>query len=118
MKEKEKKELEKVNEGQETAKENKGHENASFEDEKKAYMAEKMEFEAARTLSDEGMPVSFAKILAGANEEETKENVAVFKKEFMKALESALSERLKGNVPKTGNTNMQETDPFLMGFGM
>ncbi len=119
------KELEK---GHETNEE-KGHENIdekveknpeekSFEDEKKAYLEEKMEFEAARTLADEGMPSSFAKILAGSDLETTRENVAVFKKEFMNALEDALSKRLKGNAPRTGNANIHETDPFLMGFGM
>lgn len=99
----------------------KGHENeekTSFEDEKKAYMAEKLEFEAARTLAEEGLPVSFAKLLAKEDSEVTKENVALFKKEFMKALEEMLSKRLKGNVPRTGSTNMYENDPFLAGFGM
>lgn len=93
-------------------------EEKSFEDEKKAYLEEKMEFEAARTLADEGLPTSFAKILAANDLEETQENVALFKKEFMNALEDALSKRLKGNAPRTGNANIHETDPFLMGFGM
>lgn len=119
------KELEKGHEkseekGHETIKDDfeKNSEDKSFEDEKKAYLDEKMEFEAARTLADEGMPTSFAKILAGNDLEQTQENVAVFKKEFMNALEDALSKRLKGNAPRTGNANIHETDPFLMGFGM
>ena len=105
-------------EGHETSKADGDGERAAFDEEKKAYMAEKLEFEAARTLSDEGLPVSFAKLLAGADGEETKDNVALFKKEFMKALEEALSKRLKGNVPKTGGTDIYENDPFLAGFGM
>lgn len=99
----------------------KGHENPerdAFDEEKKAYLSEKQEFEAARALAQEDMPVSFAKLLAGSDSEATKENVVLFKKEFMKALEKALSERLKGNVPRTGTTDMYENDPFLAGFGM
>lgn len=117
----------KVKKGHEITEGNAGHENPAedktvndeiFEEERKAYLEEKMEFEAARTLSDEDMPTSFAKILAGSDLEQTQENVALFKREFMKALEEALSKRLKGSAPKTGNANIHESDPFLMGFGM
>ncbi len=101
--------------------EEKGQENnerESFDEEKKAYMAERLEFEAARALAEEGLPMSFAKLLAGEDSEKTKENVALFKKEFMSALEEMLSKRLKGSVPKTGTANAGESDPFLAGFGM
>lgn len=120
MKKDEKKELEQENIPA-PEKKDEGHEKTereSFEEEKKAYMSEKLEFEAARILADEGMPVSFAKLLAGENSEATSENVAMFKKAFMKAVEEAVSERLKGSVPKTGGTDMQTNDPFLSGFGI
>ena len=107
-----------ANEGHETPEKDGNGEREAFDEEKKAYMAEKQEFEAARALTEENMPVSFAKLLAGADSEETKENVAVFKKEFMSALEKALSERLRGSAPKTGGKEIYENDPFLAGFGM
>jgi len=115
---KEKKEIEKELE-KEKPEIKEGHENEernSFEEEKKAYLSEKLEFEAAKLLSEEDLPVSFAKILKGADSEATKENIALFKKEFMKALEAALSERLKGTVPKTGAAEVYDNDPFLAGF--
>ena len=121
MKEDEKKELEKETKPapEET---NEGHENNSereaFEEEKKAYMAQKLEFEAAQILADEGMPTGFARLVKGKDGEETGGNIAMLKKAFMKAVEEAVSERLKGSVPKTGGTDMQTNDPFLSGFGI
>lgn len=89
---------------------------ADFENEKNQYLAEKLEFQAKKALSEENLPVSFAKLLCGENEDETLENIAVFKEEFLKAIEAALSERLKGSTPKT-SAGTVEYDPFLRGFG-
>lgn len=85
-------------------------------DERQKYLTEKLEFHAEKTLTKEQLPVSFAKILCGKSEEETTENIAVFKKEFMKAIEAALSEKLKGSTPKTYSSDAG-FDPFLNGFG-
>ena len=64
------------------------------------------------------LPLEFAPMLAGADVEETMENVAMFKKLFLKAVEKTLSERLKGSEPKTGGTDEDDgSDPFLRGFG-
>lgn len=85
-------------------------------DERNKYLAEKLEFHAEKALAKAELPVSFAKILCGKNEEETTENIAVFKEEFMKAVEAALSDKLKGKTPKTSSAEMG-FDPFLNGFG-
>ena len=90
---------------------------AELENERKSYMSEKLEFHAEKALSKENLPVSFAKLLCGESEEETLENISVFKEEFMKAVEAALSEKLKGTTPKTASAQT-EFDPFLNGFGM
>lgn len=87
-----------------------------FENERNQYLTEKLEFQAQRALSEENLPASFAKILCGEDEEETLENIAVFKKEFLKAVEAALYERLRGSTPKTSSGTV-EYDPFLKGFG-
>lgn len=92
-------------------------ERAEFENERRSYIAEKLEFHAKKALSEEQLPVSFAKLLCGASEEETLENIAVFKEEFMKAVEAALSEKLKGSTPRTAAAQT-DFDPFLNGFGM
>lgn len=91
-------------------------ERADFENERRSYMAEKLEFHAKKTLTEENLPVSFSKLLCGKDEEETAENIAVFKEEFLKAVEAALSEKLKGSTPKTAAPS-NEFDPFLNGFG-
>lgn len=89
---------------------------ADFEFEKSRYIAEKLEFQAKKALSEENLPVSFAKLLCGRSEDETLENIAVFKKEFLKAIEAALSEKLKGSTPKTVSGSVAY-DPFLNGLG-
>lgn len=58
---------------------------------------ERMEFEAQKELMKQELPLEFAPMLAGADVEETMENVAMFKKLFLKAVEKTLSERLKGS---------------------
>lgn len=79
---------------------------------------ERMEFEAQKELMKQELPLEFAPMLAGADVEETMENVAMFKKLFLKAVEKTLSERLKGSEPKTGGTDEDDgSDPFLRGFG-
>lgn len=79
---------------------------------------ERMEFEAQKELMKQELPLEFAPMLAGADFEETMENVAMFKKLFLKAVEKTLSERLKGSEPKTGGIDEDDgSDPFLRGFG-
>ena len=79
---------------------------------------ERMEFEAQKELMKQKLPLEFAPMLAGADVEETMENVAMFKKLFLKEVEKTLSERLKGSEPKTGGIDEDDgSDPFLRGFG-
>lgn len=79
---------------------------------------ERMEFEAQKELMKQELPLEFAPMLTGADVEETMENVAMFKKLFLKAVEKTLSERLKGSEPKTGGIDEDDgSDPFLRGFG-
>ncbi len=91
-------------------------EREEFENEKKSYLAEKLEFHAKKALSEEGLPVSFAKLLCGGDEEETLENIFLFKEEFTKAIETALSKKLKGSTPRTAAGEVT-FDSFLSGFG-
>ena len=87
-------------------------------EEDKDLNTERMEFEAQKELMKQKLPLEFAPMLAGADVEETMENVAMFKKLFLKAVEKTLSERLKGSEPKTGGIDEDDgSDPFLRGFG-
>ena len=90
---------------------------SAFEEEKQKYINERMEFEATKALASENLPVSFAKILSGKDQDTTAENINLFKTEFFKAIEAALNERLKGRTPKTSSV-VEYSDPFLSGFGM
>jgi hypothetical protein len=89
----------------------------AFDEEKRQYMLEKMEFEAAKALSKNNLPLSFARLLSGGDIDSTMSNIDTFKEEFMKAVEDALNERLRGATPKTGMSAKTNTDPFLTGFG-
>lgn len=110
-------EREKTNVPQEQSEETAAEkERADFENERRSYIAEKLEFHAKKTLTEENLPASFAKLLCGEDEEETVKNIALFKEEFLKAVEAALSEKLKGSTPKTAAPS-NEFDPFLTGFG-
>ena len=90
---------------------------SAFAEEKRRYMDERMEFEATKALAKDNLPVSFAKMLSGADADATAENVEMFKTEFLKAIEAALNDRLKGKTPKTSSVT-ESSDPFLAGFGM
>lgn len=88
----------------------------SEDGEKSKFLAEKLEFFAERALVKENLPPSFAKILMDKSEEQTLKNIALFKKEFLSAVEEKLTERLKGKTPKTASVVTDEADPFLKGF--
>lgn len=88
-----------------------------FEEERQKYLQEKMEFEATKALANENLPVGFARILSDTDMEKTTQNINMFKAEFLKAIENALNERLKGKTPKTSSVT-EAADPFLSGFGM
>ena len=75
-----------------------------------------MEYECTKLLAADGLPVDFAKQLTGADADATKANVAAFKDAFSKAVEAAVTERMKGKTPP-GASSPSAADPFLAGFG-
>lgn len=89
-----------------------------FETERQQYVSERAEFEAAKELAAQNLPVNFARMVADADAEVMKENIAVFKTEYMKAIEEGLSQRLKGTLPRVSKEKEQMGDPFLSGLGM
>lgn len=90
----------------------------AFDEERRKYLTEKMEFEAGKELAKHNLPLSFAKLLSGDDIDDTLSNIENFKQEFLKAVETALSERLRGSTPKIGAAHKSESDPFLSGFGL
>lgn len=89
-----------------------------FENERQLYVTERAEFEAAKELASQNLPVNFAKMVADADRETMLENIEVFKAEYLKAIEKGLSERLKGTLPRVSKEKEQMGDPFLNGLGM
>ena len=74
-----------------------------FESERAKYEAERLEFEAVKQLSENKLPVSFAKMCTGKSAEETKANIETFKTAWGEALQSAVNDRMRGTTPKAGN---------------
>ncbi len=73
-----------------------------FEDREAKHNAERLEFECTKQLAGEKLPVEFASMLTGVDAEATKANIETFKKAFSKAIEDAVTEKLKGTTPKVG----------------
>lgn len=78
-------------------------EKEAWEEEKKKFERERMQLEATKLLSSEGLPVTFVDYVVGDTAEEVTENITTFKEEWKKALEDAVADKLKGRVP-TGSS--------------
>lgn len=68
---------------------------------------------AIKLLSEKKLPQEFAAFLSNESWEETEERIEAFEKLFGKAVEEAVSGKLKGRTPTAGETIL---DPFIMGF--
>lgn len=83
-------------------------EKSAWEKEKEAFEKEKMKLEATKLLDAEGLPISFVDYVADGTAEEVVENVKVFKESWEKALEEAVSERLRGKAPKASGLHSKD----------
>lgn len=84
-----------------------------FEETKKAFESEKLLNETTKQLATKNLPVEFADMLKGTDAESTFENIKVFEDKFNKALEAAINERLKRNVPKVlSSTSNSSANPY------
>lgn len=90
----------------------------AFEAEREQYVSERAEFEAARELASQKLPVTFAAMVANPDRERMAENIALLKAEYMQAIEEGLSQRLRGNSPKISQETDMGFDPFLNGLGI
>lgn len=89
-----------------------------FETERAQYVSERAEFEAAKELTAQNLPVTFARFVADGDKEKMLENISLLKTEYLKAIEAGLGERLKGTLPKVSKEDENAADPFLSGLGM
>ena len=72
-----------------------------FEETKRAFENERLLNETSKQLASKNLPIEFAQMLKGNDAESTFENIKLFEAKFNEALEKAITERLRGNVPKT-----------------
>ena len=89
-----------------------------FETERQQYVSERAEFEAAKELAAQNLPVNFAHMVADPDKDKMLENISAFKSEYMKAIEAGLSNRLKGALPRISKEKEVSSDPFLSGLGL
>ena len=72
-----------------------------FEETKRAFENERLLNETSKQLASKNLPIEFAEMLKGNDAEKTFENIQLFEAKFNEAVEKAVTERLRGNVPKT-----------------
>ena len=89
-----------------------------FETERAQYVSERAEFEAAKELTAQNLPVTFARFVADGDKDVMLENISALKAEYLKAIEAGLSERLKGTLPRVSKEAENAADPFLSGLGI
>lgn len=76
----------------------------SFEEERKAFLREKLELQTVKSLQAEELPTEFSEFVLSDSAEKVNENIKLFKEQWQKAIEKAVDERLKGSTPKGSNT--------------
>ena len=85
-----------------------------FAEERKEFEAERKQFEyekrvnsTSKVLASNNLPIEFADFLIAENDEATTQRVDLFKTAFNEAVEKAITQRLKGNTPKTSTVKTQ-----------
>ena len=76
-------------------------ERKEFEAMRKQFEYEKRVNSTSKVLASNNLPVEFSDFLVAETDEATTQRVDLFKNAFNEALEKALTERLRGNTPKT-----------------
>ena len=79
-----------------------------FEETKRAFENERLLNETSKQLASKSLPIEFAEMLNSNDAEKTFENIQLFEAKFNEAVEKVVTERLRGNVPKT-NTSLNNT---------
>lgn len=69
--------------------------------------------DAIADLNEKGLPSEFADILLGEDAETTLENINTFKTAFDSAVNAAVKEKLRQDIPKTGGASFGGTTPSV-----
>lgn len=100
----------------ECAKEMQAKKEKEFEEKQAKLNRDMLEFNTTKLLNEKGLPSEFAAMLCTTDAETTETNIEAFEKSWNSSVNRAVEARLKGNAPKSGG-GLQNSDPFLMGFG-
>ena len=87
-----------------------------LEQQKAEFEREKLKYEAAKVLSQRNLPVEFVDYLIGGDNETTLENIKTFEKKFNKAVEDAVTAKLKGKAPTSSGTKTVDNGNVKAGF--
>ena len=74
---------------------------ARYEAEMKAFEQEKIKNQTMKLLDEKRLPIELCQFINSNTADEIMENVEVFEKCWSQAIEKAVTERLRGSVPKT-----------------
>lgn len=72
----------------------------AFEEEKQKFEMERLALEAEKILVSKNLSVDFARFLVAVDADQTHENIGAFEKQWQKALEKAVDDKIKGKTPK------------------
>lgn len=82
----------------------------------KELKAKEIKLEMVDVLAKRGLPISFMDYLVDESSEKTLSRITNFEKEFKKAIESAVTERLKGKTPRAGGERESDNNTNKSGF--
>lgn len=73
-----------------------------LEQQKAEFEREKIRFEAAKVLGQRNLPIEFVDYFIAEDNPTTLQRITTFEKAYRKAIEAAVTERLKGKAPVSG----------------
>ncbi|WP_179286721.1 DUF4355 domain-containing protein [Megasphaera elsdenii] len=91
---------------EERAKEEQETMKKELEAKEKELNRKELKLEMVKVLSDRKIPVEFMDYLIADDNESTMDRIKTFDKQFKKAVEAAVNEKLKGKAPKAGGTGV------------
>ena len=81
-----------------------------LEEKEAAFEREKLKYEAAKVLGQRGLPVEFTEYLIDEDNAKTLDRIKTFEKQYRKAIEDAVNERLKGKAPTASGKTVDAGD--------
>ncbi len=77
---------------------------------------DKLKYETAKVMEKRNLPIEFTDFLIAENNEKTLERITTFEKKYKKAVEDAVTEKLKGKAPQVGGTSIDASKSVKNGF--